>query len=148
MFNVFPHVQSIRQQYKDSRILLDFQWFASSCNVLCDIPTAAQHWAVEIGLPDLESPNLPSNPQSSMSWTQNVTAKRSSENVAPMCWFYASKVEKVEEIPISLVHETLVEVPQVLQDEIIREVPIPQYQEVVKETTVTCLLWFPVGEGS
>ena len=66
MFNVFPHVQSIRQQYKDSRILLDFQWFASSCNVLCDIPTAAQHWAVEIGLPYLESPNLPSNPQSSM----------------------------------------------------------------------------------
>ena len=65
-----------------------------------------------------------------------------------MCWFYASKVEKVEEIPISLVHETLVEVPQVLQDEIIREVPIPQYQEVVKETTVICLLWFAVGEGS
>ena len=54
----------------------------------------------------------------------------------------------MEEIPISLVHETLVEVPQVLQDEIIREVPIPQYQEVVKETTVICLLWFAVGEGS
>lgn len=70
--------------------------------------------------------------------------QRSCENVTPIL---CSKVEKVEEIPISLVHETLVEVPQVLQDEIIREVPIPQYQEVVKETTGICLLWFAVGEG-
>ena len=41
-------------------------------------------------------------------------------------------MEKVEEVPITLIHESLVEVPQLLQDEIIREVPLPQYQEVVK----------------
>ena len=43
-----------------------------------------------------------------------------------------AEVEKVEEVPITLIHESLVEVPQLLQDEIIREVPLPQYQEVVK----------------
>ena len=42
------------------------------------------------------------------------------------------EVEKVEEVPITLIHESLVEVPQLLQDEIVREVPLPQYQEVVK----------------